>query len=256
MNDRATIAAFIRGVLEFCQYPNLFHVLNFLVARLGQGQPNSIIVSAGHVPDYPCQIGLLDISTGLPLREYWHSGYIGHHTPWLVAADLDGNGISEICLGGISQASHRATMVVLDPDRFEGASYEDDAGYQLQGFPPGRELRRAIFTNSCLNPNRGEVMLEGIHVVPDGILVRISESVSTWATLDYYFSRAGKFLKMSPSDAFRAEHEAAERAGRIDHPFTPEEHRAIEKGVTILPPSYELAASRLNRDRNRAGIAR
>lgn len=97
-------------------------------------------------------------------------------------------------------------------------------------------------------------MLRGIHVLPDSIFVEILEHVPTQATLDYYFSRAGKFLKMSPSDMFRAEHEAAERAGRLDHPFTPEEHRALEKGVIVLPPSYELAAAHPEKEKGRARI--
>jgi hypothetical protein len=94
-----------------------FTVLRFLVSPMGRGRPNSIVVSSAHFLQYPTQVALLS-SNGQLEREYWHAGRFTE----LGIADLDGDGVNEIYLGGVNNARHQATLVVLDPDKFSGAS--------------------------------------------------------------------------------------------------------------------------------------
>ncbi len=224
------------------QFPNLYVVANFQVARFAQGRPNSIIVSAIQIPDYPNQIALLDVQTGKVIREYWHSGYVGDLTREILLADMDGNGVSEIYLAGGDIGSRRITLVALDPDRFEGASYEENPEFRILGFPPGREMYSVLFPNSCLNLGSDIGAVNALFREPAGIGIGVDEvplDRSFDPVLFYYLSLAGRFLRMSPSNGFRLAHEAAEREGRLDHTFSIEEQKALERAVIILPPSYK-----------------
>jgi len=61
------------------------------------------------------------------------------------SGDLDSDGKKEIFLGGANNDYKQATLVVLDPETFEGASLEPDLDYQILGFPPGKEKARILF---------------------------------------------------------------------------------------------------------------
>jgi excisionase family DNA binding protein len=223
-------------------FPDFYVVVNFRVARMGKDRPKSILVSGIQIPDYPCQIALLDAHTGMPLREYWHSGHIGSGIATMELWDLDGNAVSEIYLAGANNGLFRRTLVVLDPDRFAGASQEQNPEYQLQGFPPGREIRRVIFPRTWLDLGGDIGMFYSLYLVPDGFVVGASVGdPNNRVNLDYYFSATGQFLKISPGNGFIIEYEKALRSGRLDHSFTAEELRAIERDVIILPPSHEVA---------------
>ena len=224
------------------QFPNLYIVANFQVARFAEGRPTSILVSAIQIPDYPNQIALLNVQTGKSTREYWHSGYIGDYTREIELADLDGNGVSEIYLAGGDIGSRRITLVALDPDRFEGASFEDNSEYRILGFAPGREMYRVLFPHSCLNLGSDMGAVTALFREPAGIGIGVNEvplDKSFLPILFYYLSLDGRFLRMSPSNDFRLAHEAAEREGRLDHTFKAEEQKALESAVVVLPPSYK-----------------
>jgi hypothetical protein len=213
-------------------FPNQYMVKNFLVAPMGVGRPKSILVCSAQIPDYPCQIALLDVGTGVPIREYWHSGHIGDFVATMKLWDLDRNGVSEIYLAGVNNASNCRTLVVLDPDRFEGASYEQNRDYQLQGFPTGRELHRVVFPRICLDFGNVIGGFDLLSFNPEGLYVSISGGSPdpSWS-LDYYFSSAWRFIRMSTSSQFLAAHERAYLEGQVDHAWTPAEQQAIEKAV-------------------------
>jgi len=68
---------------------------------------------------YPDQVVLLS-TDGRVLREYWHSGVLTQ----IALADVDGDGKNEIVLGGVNNGYRAATLIVLDPGGFSGASVE------------------------------------------------------------------------------------------------------------------------------------
>lgn len=221
-------------------FPDLFQLDNFKVAPMGKGRPNSILAISLQVPDYPCQVSLLDIHSGKPVREYWHSGHFG--SPFQIG-DLDQDGVMEIYLAGANNDHFSVTLVVLDPDEFEGASHEKNPYYQLQGFAPGREIRRVIFPRTCVDLGRDIGAVMGLQIIPDGLMITIAPSPlpnERTASLDYYFSPQGKLRRVSPSNGFLMAHDAAHREGKLDHAFSREEQRAFEQAVIILPPSHEL----------------
>jgi hypothetical protein len=122
-----------------------FRAEHFLVAPLGRDGSRRIAVTSTHLY-YACQIALLD-TNGHLLREYWHSGHLQH----LLAADLQQQGWNALVIAGINNARKAATLLVLDPDHFTGASREELPEYQLQDFPPPVEAARLLFPRSCIN---------------------------------------------------------------------------------------------------------
>lgn len=127
----------------------IFNTRTFAVGSLGRNRPKVIVVVSNQYLRFPVQVALLS-AEGKLLRDYWHSGMIGH-PPALQIADLDDDGRNEIYLGGVNQARQQGTLVVLDPDQMEGASEELDPKYQLLDFRPGREVARVFFPRTCVN---------------------------------------------------------------------------------------------------------
>jgi len=224
-------------------FNNLFQVANFDVLRMSQNRPNVVLVSAIHMPDYPCQIALLDIRTGKAMRQYWHSGYIGNYVNSMLVNDLNRDGISEIYLGGVNNAAGKATLVVLDPDDFDGISHEAQRDYQLLGSPAGREIRRILFPHTCLDSFvTGFGSVEDLAAVPGGLCVRVTQYQNSNRNIVnfYYFATDGHLVKMSPTDEFRNLHNEMSHNGYLDYSFSSEEIRSIEKAVLVLPSSHLL----------------
>jgi hypothetical protein len=225
------------------QFLNLYFVANFLVTRMAPNRQNVILVSSVNIPDYPCEISLLDIHTGKAIREYRHSGYLGTNIKNMLVSDLNGDGISEIYLGGVNNAEGKATLVVLNPDDFAGFSRESQWDYQLQGSPPGREIRRVMFPNIYQDAN-----VDGINGVmelganPQGLWARVLQYHDSSHNVfnDYFFATDGRLLRMDPSSEFISFHKEEEHAGLLKHSFTSEELYAIEKAVVVLAPSYQI----------------
>lgn len=139
-----------RVATRTASFEPVYMVSQFVVGRVRPNGPLRIVVASSHYLHAPSQIALLD-ADGHVLREYWHYGQLNH----LAMADLNGDGKSEIYAAGISNAWNAATLVVLDPETFGGASQESEhPDAQLLGFPPARELARIILPRSCLNRER------------------------------------------------------------------------------------------------------
>ena len=157
-------------------------------------------------------------------------------------ADLDHDGSDEILLAGPANGTKGATLVVLDPDEFAGASVEDNPAYQLQGFPSGREKARLLFPRSCINihlepfvlpdmllAEPGEVILELAHRLPDG------------AGLIYHLNLDLTFRSLGVSSSFEREHKALEVSRVLDHRFGEAEEAALRR--IVYRKSLTIAAA-------------
>lgn len=121
---------------------------------------------------FPSQVALLD-SSGRTLRQYWHAG---HLHPMLVA-DSDGDGRRELWTGGIHNPSHRAAVVVLDPEEMQGASEESSPDYQIVDQPPTREVAHVLLYRS--EPSRAIAYFNaavGIHLLGHRVAVGTKET--------------------------------------------------------------------------------
>lgn len=211
-----------------------FVISNFAVAKLGRQPGLAIVVNSEHSLYYPQRVSLL--SSSVQCRaEYWHSGRLPH----LAVADLDGNGTNEILLAGTNNARKQAELVVLDPDSMNGASEESgNPDYQIEGFPPARELLRVLFPRTCINRKfEPRNTVSALAVLADSITVLVSErlAVEGGPRVVYHLTKQGDLKHVEFADSFRREHAALQAAGQIDHPITRDEENSMRQ-ITVLRP--------------------
>ena len=208
----------------------IFNTRSFVVGSLGRNRPKAIVVVSNQYLRFPVQVALLS-TEGKLLREYWHSGMIGHQTS-LQTADLDGDGRSEIYLGGVSQARQQGTLVVLDPDQMEGASKEPDPKYQLLDFQPGREIARAFFPRSCVNQKFQRYGWVSRVSTPNGRLIveqRESFPDAEMRTTQWRLSPQLAVEHFAFSERLLSFHARLVAENQLDHSLAPQEAAAMQK---------------------------
>jgi hypothetical protein len=204
-------------------FPRSYSGIAFRLLPRERDGTRRIALTVRHSPRFPNQVAMLS-HQGAVLGEYWHSGHLG----LMELADLDGDGNPEILLAGISNGYKAATLLVLDPSNLGGASYEEDADYQLQGFGLGREKARILFPRTCINRKFYQYGVPGQLIVQgDSIEVRVSEKLTSpgesEAVVFYRLSRKLELTGVVVADGFKAIHRELEAAGRLDHSLTDKE---------------------------------
>jgi hypothetical protein len=197
-----------------------FHAEHLLVAPLGRDGKVRVALTTTHDLSYPCQIALLD-RDGHLLREYWHSGHLQH----LMSADLTHLGWNSLVVAGISNARKTATLLVLDPDHFNGASAEDDAAYQLQDFPPPVQTARILLPRSDMNKALEPfVAVTAFRRAGDSLTLEVQHRLSPPdATLFYRLTPDLKVDNVTIGSSFERAHLALEASGILKHRLGPEE---------------------------------
>lgn len=200
-------------------FENRYNISTFQVTSLRKDGPLHIVLAASQVPYYPTQISVLS-HEGTLLREYWHSGHLAVKAQNLVVADVDTDGVNEIYLGGVDNARRQGTLVVLDPENMQGAAWESDPAYQLQGFLQGREFARIFFPRSCMNLSMEPFnSVRRIQILADTVQI---ETLETWSKLpetglSYELSPTLKFRSLEPSGEFASQHDRLEELGKLGH---------------------------------------
>ncbi len=199
------------------------------VADLGAGRGKTVVVCSTHSTYWPSQVTMLSPS-GQPLREYWHAG----HLNYVRVGDYDGDGRPDIVVAGTSNARGRATVVVLDPAEFGGASAEEDPHYRLLGLGASREKARVLFPRTCINRSvevRNNAAALWMH--PGEITVAVDEGQTGTAVVYYHLSAGLKLRAEDVSDGFRIEHRKLEASGALDHTLSPGEETDLRKLVYV-----------------------
>ena len=205
-----------------------FHVVNFEVARWGRSRRMSVVVSACQHLYYPDQVVLLS-GTGKVVREYWHSGALR-----VYAADVDGDGTIEICLAGTNNGYRMATLIVLDPGSFGGASVEENKDYQLQGFAPGVERARLLFPRSCINRKfEPRNSAERLLAQPGAVTVEVFERSAPAAVCFFHLDRNLGVREFVPADSFLRLHSELTASETLDHEFSAAEAAELGKVVVL-----------------------
>jgi hypothetical protein len=227
----------------------IFDVRNFAVMVNGADHQKSLLVVSTHSLYYPTQVALLS-GNGTVLRQYWHSGHIGGQKQTLRVIDFNGDGREEVYLCGVTNGYRQATLVVLDPEGFEGAA-SDVRGVQLQGFPPGKEMARILFPRGCMNRVSHEYNNAlAMDFTDRSLIVHVSELVGATPRLDVHvFFSLGPDLSLrgfGVGDRFEALHEEFRQQGKLDHAFAPAELDTFHnlKYLTRPPPPIPNSTAR------------
>jgi len=185
------------------------------------------------------QIALLD-NNGHVVREYWHSGHLQH----LLATDL-GQGWNTLLVAGINNARKTSTLIALDPDRFTGASQEEDTKYQLQDLPPPVETARLLFPRSCIN-EKLEPFTTVTKLWQDGgtIAVEVQHRLHPIdATVFYHLNRDLTLHDAGMGTSFERAHLALHATGVINHDLSATERKAFDH-LTYLTGGPPITAQR------------
>jgi hypothetical protein len=210
-----------------------FFVDGFTVAPIRRGGPNHILANGRHHRYYPTQVSLLS-AAGKPLREYWHAGYFGT----FLLHDIDGDGKSEVYLGGINNARKTAEVVVLDPEHFSGAGEEAaHPAYQMAGAARGVEIRRIFLPRTCVNRAGGFQYnaVEVLQAEPSAITVGVEEDFRAKDGQMIYYRLNGNLKPVSAAaaDSFLESHHLMFQRRLIDHPWSPAEADRLLEQVIV-----------------------
>lgn len=222
----------VRSPLD--EFPLPYRIPDFAVIRTSPEAKTRIIVSSHHLILYANQVALLDAMTGRIEREYWHSGALQR----LVVHDADADGLPEIYLGGIHNASKQAVLVVLDPKTMDGASVEGNPDYQLAGFAPGKEIARVYFPVSCHTRKLGQYNA-AVSLKPEsgGIEVLVVDPIPNqdYVNHHYLLNEDMSLRKFIEGDNYLGIHNSLHLSGFLDHDLTEIEREAKRNLVAITP---------------------
>ena len=213
---------------------DLPYVTERLVVLRQAGRPGqAVLVTSHHITFYPNQVALLS-GDGRLVGEYWHSGHLSK----MDAADLDGDGIQEVLLAGVNNGYKAATLVVLDPREIAGASAEEDAQYQIQGFGPAKEKARILFPRTCINRKLEDYSVARQLSVQPGVIQvgtheRLIPELDTGGVI-YLFTWALELKGVDFSDRLRVLHREMELTGALDHPFSQREVEELRGQVRVI----------------------
>ncbi len=214
------------------QFSNNFTLKQFGVFRRAEERGMGIVVCSVVVGLFPTQVALLS-PAGELLREYWHSGLLDQ----IAFLDMEGDGRSEIYLGGINNARKQATLVVLDPESMEGASTEENPAHQLKGFPAGNERARVFFPRTCINRKFHPYnMVRGLTVFSDSLQVSVVERLHVPMNVFYVLDSNLEVRIFDYGDGLRAYHKELASSGQLDHELTPEEEEDAMRNIEIIRP--------------------
>lgn len=146
-------------------YPPAYRISTMVAWRRESGELAGYLVSSTHMPNWPCQIAWVS-PEGKVIREYWHSG---HMHDLKVRWDASEQRYL-LYAGGLGNGTQGAELVILDPEKMEGASREESAEYQIRDMAPGNEVARVVFNKSRLCREEGAV-----YNVAHNVMVRDEE---------------------------------------------------------------------------------
>jgi hypothetical protein len=217
-----------RALPELDGGPAFFKTEGFEVLKASEKRGRRIVVTSHHQLYYPNQVSVVD-PDGKTVSEYWHSGFLDH----LALASLDDGAHEEIIVTGISNGYHQATLIVLDPDKVEGASVEAARPeIQIHGMGVPHERLRLLFPRSDLNKDLS-IYNVSQEVVIGRARIRFSvkecwlrpEGCNVW----YDFDRSFRLISAIPDDQFRSAHKEFYLGKKADHPFSAAEESQFQK---------------------------
>jgi len=174
-----------------------------------------ILTAARHAPSFPMQVVTLDPQDGTVTGEFWHPGALVE----LIVTDLDGDGRSELLMGGTNSPGlgNGNPCLLSVPLPLEGRHFspEDPFGFRSAPvadyilFPhPDLFLEELGYVFSILRENGGRTRVWVKLGSDQGVL------------LGYEFGPHLEVISARPNDAMVFRHEWLRREGQLDHTLT------------------------------------
>lgn len=202
------------------EYNDAFEVRRFAVGADGRGE-SFIAVAAVHRPYSPTQVTILDANAD-PIGEYWHFGYVLA----MFAADMDADGVDEIVLGGVNNATsdpaaarrhgarQQAFLALIEHD-IDGA-----IGPGPTEVPAHLKRGREIAYLTLPNPSVFDVEGFGTAVwqlrpFAGGFYADVVASDQRTPGLVYEFARPFEFVRLTLQQPHEALHEQMLSEGRV-----------------------------------------
>ena len=190
-----------------------------------------LLVLSRHAIWYPCQVLLLNPSTGETISEYWHPGHLGSWT----TLDLDHDGHPELILGGINNPGPGTGHPVLVALRIPFGPPSLRPGQFFQ-FPYSPEVAYRVFPKVDFADRQGWLAsVLQLSARPDGGLLAIVSGEQGYS-LTFYLDETLRVVDVRPPDRYVILHRRAQAEGFLSHEFTEEERRRLRRAS-----SFDLA---------------
>jgi hypothetical protein len=225
-------------------FTDVYNVAEFRRFDLPDGR-RAVVVVGAHYIDEPTQVSVLDAADGSVISQYWHLGHIGTEPGLLAVADVNQDGSPELYLVGISNAHHRATLVVLDPLTMRGAAEEQNGLPQLQGFGRPNEIARILFRRSAMNVADSEWNIgERVWVTPESVTVSIGETFRSdvEAAVIYDLSLDLSYTRLTLNSVFPMVHQQFLEEGAISISLEEQVRRLSGVDYLVAPPWRDARA--------------
>jgi hypothetical protein len=202
------------------------HYMGRMIRVLSDGDKTYVLLIATQKVWFPCQVSLLDAVTGELVSEYWHPGWLTSYN----TLDLDGDGITEILLGGTNNAGlgclgHAVLVALKIPFSRPQELTEEERARRFGG----GEFRYCVFPAADVFRVRNQgTYASHIHTdSEEAITVSASNEVDgrLWYRLDKDFVP----LSLVPCDGVIGIHGDLRREGLLDHDLTDEEIASWKK---------------------------
>lgn len=182
-----------------------------------------ILVTSHHRLYYPSQVAVLD-HDGKILREYWHPG----HLNVLSTGKFQGKPVA--FLGGVNNHRHRATIVVLDPERLTGAAIEGDKPF-FTTMPAAVEEARLLFPRSTITTHDPYNVVVQTFSQNDEVIVDVQERLSGTnpPSIQYHLDQRLDLKQVILSDIFLSAYRQ-----QTKHDVTPKDNANLQR-ITRIP---------------------
>jgi hypothetical protein len=205
----------------------------FRLVQSGNSGSSRIIVSSDHQFSFPSQVAVLDAATGKLLSEYWHRG----HLYCMAAADINGDGETEILLGGVNDAPEhkQATLVIFDNRRISGATRNPRGGLYFEGMQTGTEECVVFFPRTAINRDQDFNVVKDVRTTSNSITVIVAEGIDRSAPqVVYEFDHRLRLINVMLSTELQEMYSRLTRLGEIPKQSDEQIVNDLKNGISIV----------------------
>jgi hypothetical protein len=188
----------------------------------GDGRLEIFVISY-HAPDWPCQLAVLDPSSGKTIGEFWNAGNLKD----ILFHDLDGDGREEMIVSGVNNEYKGGCLIVFDPRRVSGGSPQS-GDFVLGGIAPGSMLYYVTtpYTDVSLAKREAVDYLGGLGITKNGWIEAI-----TGVGVFYDFGFDLRCVQVYCGHSFQMDHKALRQAGTITSVLDDNYVKTLKDGV-------------------------